>query len=148
MVSSYSWDFLKIFARLAFCLVFYFGTKTSISGAVLFVLFFISGQNPQSAVRGFLSYFSFRDKIPNQRCGAFCLVFYFRTKSTISGAVLFVLFFISGQNPALSTAFSNYYFITFGSGGSRLYFFKSQDLFYTILIQSSECRLINYQKLI
>jgi len=82
--------------RGAFCLIFHFGTKPSNSGAVLFVSFFISGQNPQAAARYFLSRFSFRDK------------------TSSSSAVLFVSFFISGQNRSPSTALYNYYFITFG----------------------------------
>ncbi len=66
----------------AFCLVFHFGTKLPISGAVLFVSFFFSGQNSQSAVQCFLSRFSFQDKIPFRQRDTFCLVFF------------------SGQNPA------------------------------------------------
>ena len=48
--------------RDAFCLVFRFETKPLISGAVLFVWFFISRQKTQSAERCFLSRFSFQDK--------------------------------------------------------------------------------------
>jgi len=109
------------------------------------------------AVQCFLSRFSFRDKTPNQRCSAFCLVFLFGTKLPISGAVLFVSFFFSGQNtlsaarhflsrflfgtkprqqkPSQVTTFSNYYFITFRKivGEFQSLFFKFQDLFYAIV---------------